>query len=139
MRIASIVTTVALLWMPLAHGKTCSQRDANAADAMVDRPDSWAQVDLAYTKYRHCDDGAIAEGNSEAIARLLVDQWQTLPQLDALIKRNPPLKAFVLRHVDTTLDTNDLNKIKQLSTASCPAGMGALCRALASAASRSGR
>jgi len=130
------VTAIAMLvWMPVAYGKVCTPRDANAADAMVDHLDSWAKVNLALTKYGQCDDGAIAEGNSEAIARLLVEHWTALPQLNALIKRNPPLKAFVLRHINSTLDSDDLAKISRLSTASCPARMAALCKEIASAAS----
>ncbi|WP_245982611.1 hypothetical protein [Trinickia fusca] len=135
MMVLRVAAAITLAWASLAHAKVCTESAANAADAMVDQLDSWDKVNITFTKYGHCDDGEIAEGNSEAIARLLVDHWQTLPQLGALIKRNPPLKAFVLRHIDTTLDTGDLDKITTLSTSSCPAGMGALCRELASAAS----
>lgn len=133
--IAGAVAALALTWTPLAQGKTCSERDAIAADAMVDHVDSWSKVNTVFTRYGHCDDGGIAEGNSEAIARLLVDHWQTLPQLEALVRRHPALKAFVLRHIDTTLDTGDLSKIETLSLSSCPTGMGSLCRELGAAAS----
>lgn len=136
---AGIVGTLlaaCLTWAPAAHGKVCSEREATAADAMVDHLDSWSKVNVTFTKYGHCDDGEIAEGNSEAIARLLVDHWETLPQLHALIRRNPRLKAFVLRHIDTTLDSSDLTKIATLAASSCPNGMGALCRDLGTAASK---
>lgn len=133
--LAGAVAALALTWMPLAQGMTCSERDATAADAMVDHLDSWSKVDTAFTRYGHCDDGSIAEGNSEAIARLLVDHWQTLPQLGSLVRRHPTLRAFVLRHIDTTLDTSDLSKIETLSISSCPQGMGSLCRELGGAAS----
>ena len=135
-RVAGAVAVIVLMWAQLAHGKVCSQRDATAADAMVDHLDNWSDVDITFTRYGHCDDGEIAEGNSEAIARLLVDHWQALPQLGALIRHNPSLEGFVLRHIDTTLDTDDLSKIATLAASSCPAGMGPLCRNLATAASR---
>lgn len=130
------VGLAALAWMLPAHAEICSEHDAAAADAMVDHLDSWPKINLAFTKYGHCDDGDIAEGNSEAVARLLADHWRTLPQLGKLIKRNPPLKAFVLRHIDTTLDTADLDKVKALSRSSCPAGMDAFCLELTNAAAR---
>jgi len=130
------IATAALLWMPLAHGKTCTPNDAMAADAMVDHLDSWIKVKETFIKYGHCDDGEIAEGNSEAIARLLVDHWKFLPQLEAMIKHNPPLKTFVLRHIDTTLDTDDLDTIKTLASSSCPSGMNALCQELIGAVSQ---
>ncbi|MGN6082276.1 hypothetical protein [Trinickia sp.] len=119
---------------PVARAKVCSERDATTADAMVDHLDSWAQVNATFTKYGQCDDGEIAEGNSEGIARLLVDHWDTLPQLGTLIRHNSRLKGFILRHIDTTLDTDDLTKIATLSASSCPAGMNALCRELGGAA-----
>ncbi len=135
---AAVVTALVLaVGMPPAQAKVCTEHDAVAADAMVDRLDSWSKVDEAYTRYGHCDDGEIADGNAEAIARLLVDHWQSLPQLNALIQRNARLKDFVVRHVNSTLDTGDLEKIEQLSTSSCPADASVLCDALAKAAARS--
>ncbi|MBB5501572.1 hypothetical protein [Paraburkholderia sp. MM5384-R2] len=128
-----VVAFIALAWMPVAYGKTCTEREASAADAAIDHLDTWANVNEAFNKYAQCDDGEIAEGNSEAVARLPVDHWHTLPQLGVLIKGNPSLKAFVLRHIDTTLDTDDLSRIAKLSTSSCPIGMSSLCRELAAA------
>jgi len=119
-----------------AHGKTCSPRDAEAADAMIGHLDSWTKFESAFKRFRHCDDGSIAEGNSEAVARLLVDQWNTLPLLAGLIKRDPPLKRFVLRHIDTTLDTDDLEKIKESSSLACRKDMALLCSDLKIAAIR---
>lgn len=130
---------LALMWLPPAQSKTCSVREAEAADAMVDRIDGWTRVAEAYKKFGHCDDGGIAEGNSEAVARLLVDQWQTLPMLAKLVERDPALKRYVLRHIDTTLDTDDLEKIKSLASSSCARGLASLCRELAAAAARANR
>lgn len=134
---AYIVVTLALLTVPSALGKTCTPKDATAADALVDHLDSWEKVNETLTRYGHCDDGQIAEGNSESIARLLVDHWKLLPELAAMIEHNPALRSLVLRHVDTTLNTGDLDRIKTLATSSCPPGMDSLCRELANAASES--
>src|SRR5262245_46343165 len=65
----------------IARPKVCSPEQAQAADQLVDSLDSWSAVNTYFTKYEHCDDGSIAEGSSEAIARLLADKWSTLPQL----------------------------------------------------------
>ncbi|RKR42864.1 hypothetical protein [Paraburkholderia sp. BL17N1] len=128
--IACLVAVLGFLSMSLAYGKACTEHDAVGADAMVDSITTWDAASVAFTKYGQCDDGDIAEGYSEAIARLLVDRWNTLPRLGQLIKRNPSLKGFVLRHIDSTLDTADLDKIKGLSTSSCPSGMETFCKAL---------
>ena len=106
---------------------TCSPAQAQAADAMVDRLDDWAAVDDFFKAYRRCDDGGIAEGSSDAIAQLLADRWQTLPQLQALIRREPALQPFVLRHINTTLDTGTLNRIRREATSACPADAASLC------------
>lgn len=116
--------------------KTCTPKDAEAADEMVDHLDSWEKVESARKQFGHCDDGSIAEGNSEAVARLLVDRWDTLPALTELIKRDPALKRFVLRHIDSTLGTDDLDKIKTLAASKCPADAATLCGALKKSAIR---
>jgi hypothetical protein len=138
-RLARALILVATLFAPLAYGKQCTTSEANAAEAGIDHPDSWGSVDLAYGKYGHCDDGGIAEGYSEAVARLLVDRWDTLPDLAALIRRNPPLRGFVLRHIDATLDARDLVRIEALATTSCFPSLKPLCRALKKAASNATR
>ncbi|WP_238537967.1 hypothetical protein [Paraburkholderia atlantica] len=134
-----LIAAAAAAWMPLAHGKACTENDAVEADAMVDHLDSWPQINTAFSKYSHCDDGEIAEGYSEAIERLLTDHWKASPELDAQIKLNPSLESFVLRHINSTLDTDDLAKIVTLATKSCPEGMIPLCKALVNAASQAER
>lgn len=121
---------------PFEQQRRCTPQEATEADAMADRLDSWAKVDSAIRRYGHCDDGSIAEGNSEAVARLLVDQWASLPALVRLAKTSPGLRTFILRHVDSTVDTDDLERITWLATNSCPNVASALCRDLKLSASR---
>jgi hypothetical protein len=131
-----IVLAFVLLGACGAQAKTCSPEDAEAADAAVDGLDSWTKIASVFKKYGHCDDGSIAAGNSEAVARLLVDQWATLPVLAKLGKRDPALKRFVLHHIDSTLDTDDLGKIMVLASSQCPTGTASLCSELLKAAAR---
>ena len=119
-----------------AHAKICSPKEAEEADAAVDHLDNWTRVERALKKYGHCDDGSIAEGNSEAVARLLVDGWTTLPLLAELVKRDPALRRFVLCHIDATLDTNDLSKIVGFASMQCPTSSALLCNDLLKAAAR---
>jgi len=130
--IAFFLLNVAIV--SIAYGKPCSPEDAQSADALIDNLDSWEKIAETFQKFQQCDDGSIAEGNSEAVARLLVDKWQTLPQLSKLIKHNPILKRFVLNHIDTTLNTDDLEKIKTLSLTSCPQEHLTLCKDINTAA-----
>lgn len=131
-----VLTALILVGPCAAHAKFCSPKDAEAADALVDGLDSWAKLGVAVKHYGHCDDGSIAEGNSEAVARLLVDQWKTLPQLARLVRRDPLLKRFILNHIDATLDTDDLVKIRTFASTSCPDGAALLCTEVLAAANR---
>lgn len=128
-----------IMVIPAAYGKSCTPEQAEAADELIDHLDSWEKVDNARKKFGDCDDGSIAEGNSEAVARLLVDHWNTLPKLAELIRHDPPLKQFVLRHIDSTLDTADLRKIMKLATSSCSKNLARLCADLKVSAERAAR
>lgn len=125
-----LIILIGLLWVNLSQGKTCSPAQAAAADAMVDKIDTWMGVDYTFKRWGHCDGGSITEGNSEAIARLLVDKWTTLSVLAKLIKKNPALQEFVLSHLNSTLDTNDLEKIQKLSLSACPKDLDLLCKGI---------
>lgn len=119
---------------PRTYQQTCPATMADAADAMVDELNDWAAVANFYRKYRQCDDGGIAEESSEAIARLLVGRWETLPQLKTLAKAQPGLHPFVVNHVNSTLDTGDLNQIVHNASVSCPKATAELCKDVREAA-----
>lgn len=122
-----------------AAAQTCSPAQGEAADAMLDKLDDWAAVGHFFKAYRQCDDGYIAEGSSDAIARLLAGQWETLPKLHALIRQEPALRAFVLSHVNSTLDTDELERIKRNASESCPSDGASLCADLRQAADRASK
>ncbi len=120
---------------PAAHAKKkCTRADADAAQAMIDHLGSWEKIDEGRRRYGQCDDGSISEGISEAVARRLVDNWDTLPTLANLIKKDRALLPFVTRHLNGTLNSDDLEKIQVLATSSCQPGLKALCADLKRAA-----
>ncbi|NHZ96616.1 hypothetical protein [Massilia sp. CCM 8734] len=120
---------------PAAHAKKkCTRADADAAQAMIDHLGSWEKIDQGRRRYGQCDDGSISDGISEAVARRLVDNWDTLPTLANLIKKDRALKPFVTRHLNETLNSEDLEKIQVLATSSCLPGLKKLCADLNRAA-----
>ena len=128
----------AFLSLNIAHGNNaCSQKDADMAENMVDTLDTWVKIDTFFKNFKQCDDGSIAEGLSEAVARLLADHWNTLPDLSRLIKHDPPLKLFITVHIDTTINDIDLKKIRDSSSTACPNNLTLLCSDLNNAATRS--
>jgi len=70
-----------------------------------------------------------AEGVSEAVARKLVDRWETLPRLGELAK-DAGFRRFVLKHVDQTLNGDDLKKISANAVKRCPTNLRSLCNEL---------
>ncbi|MFD3246239.1 hypothetical protein [Rahnella aquatilis] len=133
MKIVVIVLSLALISDP-THAKSCTERDAEAADLAIDNLDSWEAIQKNYVAYAQCDDGNIAEGNSETIARLLVDKWPEIVKLQSLISHDSGFEKYILRHIDSTLDTDDLNQIIRLSSESCPAERQDLCSKIIAAA-----
>jgi hypothetical protein len=113
-----------------AYGEECSERDAYAAETLTGYLDSWQNVAQWFRQFRSCDDGGIAEGVSDAVARLLANQWLRLPELMKLSAENPDLEPFVLMHLDGTDNADDLRRIEHLARTKCPTGAAVLCKKL---------
>ncbi|EOI3548037.1 hypothetical protein ACMSZT_002865 [Cronobacter dublinensis] len=124
---------------PLTQGSECSKEKAEAAENAVDNLKTWAAVYESYRHYLPCDEGSIGEGYSEAITRLLVDRWSELPALDALGKRNASFERWVISHIDSTLGSDDLQRVSDTAKTQCPSGHTALCEKIVVAASKAQR
>jgi hypothetical protein len=129
-RLRAIALCLGFSVAALAQTHPCTQEDSQRADQAVDTLNSWNRVYDWYKKYRQCDDGAPAEGVSEAVARNLVDRWGTLPRLAELAKGDAGFRRFVLKHLDETLNEDDLKKISANAVSRCPANLHSLCREL---------
>ena len=107
--------------------RACSTAEARQADEGVDNLKSWDHLYQWYRRFHHCDDGGQAEGYSEAVARNLVDRWSTLPRLAQLARKDSRFRGFVLKHVNATLNPDDLKRIADNASTRCPAGVRSLC------------
>jgi len=114
MKIVVIVLSLALI-SGTTHAKNCTERDAEAADLAIDNLDSWEAIQKNYVAYAQCDDGSIAEENSEAIARMLIDKWQDIAKLQSAINYNSGFENYVMRHIDATLDADDADTSQLLN------------------------
>lgn len=117
-----------------AQDRGCTDSDSKQAETEAETLRTWGSLYKSYSLYRNCDDGAIAEGYSESVARILVDHWNTLLGLADLAKKNKQFFRFVLRHVDATDDDNDLRKIRAKAATQCPRRLGGICHDLKKAA-----
>jgi hypothetical protein len=116
------VTVLAVPWFcaPKAFADECSKQDGFIAEAAADRLDTWKKVARASRQFSSCDDGGVAEGFSDAVARLLAHQWAQVPTLVSLIHSQPELEPFVLAHLNESDDFDDLKTIRTLASHRCP-------------------
>jgi hypothetical protein len=91
---------------------------------------SWDALYKSFRLYHHCDDGAIGEGYSESVARILVDQWNTLPRFAHLAVKDAEFRDFVMKHVDATLEMSDVNEINKRARTQCPSALHGVCNDL---------
>lgn len=114
-----------------ARKQPCTDAEARAAldGAVLLR--TWVTLYRSYKSYRQCDDGAIGEGYSESVARILVDHWNSLPDLADFTGADGEFRSFVIKHIDATLNMDDVEKIKRSAETQCPSGLRTLCTALA--------
>ncbi len=90
-------------------------------------PKDWDRLHRLFKKFGACDDGAIGEAFSGDVAQLLSKQWTHLDRLSRLTTGDKKFEQFVLRHIDATLDENDLLAIFDHAKSHCPAGQQRIC------------
>ena len=126
LRRAAIALCIFYSFLAFAQPPSCTPEDAQRADKAVDGLNSWDRIHDWYKSFRRCDDGGLAEGVSEAVARNLIERWETLPRLGQLIN-DPGFRQFVLKHVDQTLDEDEIKKIDVNSEKRCPTNLHPFC------------
>ncbi len=115
-------------------GETCSQKDGMAAEMEASTLSSWDAVYKSFKQFKRCDDGGVAEGYSESIVHLLASKWGDLTEAATLAKRDPEFRVFLLRHIDATTDTKELQKIEKFSKSSCDQQLSEFCNAIQASA-----
>ncbi len=114
-----------------AQVQPCTTTEAQRALDKADRLRTWEALYSSYNKFKSCDDGAIAEGYSESVARILADHWNTVRRFAQLADNDLSFRAFVIRHIDATLNIDDVQKIKNAALAHCPNGLRTTCSDIA--------
>jgi hypothetical protein len=116
-----------------AATKKCTKAEAMEAEKETDSLKDWDQVYRSYKRFSQCDDGAIAEGYSESITKLLADDWESSNRLLALTNRSRGFRGFVLKHIDETVPADRLAKIATNVRSHCAARGRDLCLSIAKA------
>lgn len=130
-----LISVVLILFMASAFAddaatKKCTQAEATQAEKEADSLKDWDQVYRSYERFSHCDDGAIAEGYSDSVTKLLADDWKNFNRLLVLTNRSRGFRGFVLKHIDESVPGDRLAKIANNARSECPARGKNLCASI---------
>lgn len=129
-----LLVTVIFPTTSVGSSKKCTRDEAMQAETEASSLGSWDDVYVSYQRYSHCDDGAISEGYSEAVGRLLAKDWEHFGRLLELTRRHRSFEKFVIHHIDETVPSEYLQAIIKNTTQHCPRNAKRFCHAIAGAA-----
>jgi hypothetical protein len=112
----------------------CTQQEAISAEEEASSLSDWGSIYRSFKKFSRCDDGAIGEGYSNSVSKLLAHDWDSLPELLSLIVSNKEFEEFVISHIDETVPVDELNLIINNSISRCPKDASAFCDRIKAAA-----
>jgi hypothetical protein len=91
---------------------TCSTQMYDRADASLENATgSWHALQKHQRIFASCDDGALAEGYSDAVVKLLANHWERFPVFAALSQRDPAFRRWAIRHIDSSAASDDLKRV----------------------------
>jgi hypothetical protein len=114
----------------------CSRDEAIVAETEAATLNHWEAVYRSYKRFRHCDDGAIAEAYSDVVTRLLDREWDQFSRLQFLVEQDRHFEGFILRHIDETATRGTLEAITKNAREHCPVTAGPLCASIISTIER---
>lgn len=106
----------------------CPPEQAMEAEKSAAVLKDWDSVYKAFKKFAKCDDGAIAEGFSESVSQLLANHWESLGELERLVRTDRKFGEFVVKHVDQTIDADAAAKIHENVEKRCPVKSRTFCK-----------
>ena len=104
------------------------------AEEDVDQLKSWDAIYHSFKRFSHCDDGGIGEGYSDAVGKLLANDWNHFQDLLKLTTQDKGFQTFVVRHVDETIPDDTLSRVRKNAKSQCPADGVQLCKMIIKAA-----
>ena len=101
----------------------CSKEEAIESESTAAYIKTWQELDSHFTKYGHCDDGAIAEGYSQSISFLMETNWTEFLNYRMKIT----FSDFVKKHIDETWEAKRLKKVAALAQMNCNQNKKTIC------------
>ncbi len=109
----------------------CYPESAAAAERAAHEVKTWRALYEVYQRFRICDDGTVTNAFTLSVSTLLVTQWSGIGSVTRLAARTPKFRAFVLRHMDSSMSVAQARIILRNANANCPHGQRPLCDAIA--------
>ena len=109
-----------------AYSDVCTRETAIQAEATIDSMNSWNTLYSAYKKFSQCDDGAIAEGFSDVIVRLLIEHPISFKPLD----NDKGFRVFVLNHIGELMTESEFTSLRAKVSQCGPGSTGEFCKKL---------
>lgn len=136
--IATALTGLIALPAPAApvHADTagdCPTTLLHSAIRATDTITGWGQLHQLYQQYKPCDAGAVKANFTYNISTLLLEHWNSLPDLAKLTYHDADFGPFLAAHINGQLSPEQDSRLTDLARNNCPPGAGQLCtRILAS-------
>lgn len=102
---ALVLGTILSVAASMDHGL----REAKILDRLMS-VQTWTELRSVYRRYRHLEDGIVAQAFSERIETLLSERPCLLPELELLTRHDRTFNAFVLRYVGSGLFSEKATK-----------------------------
>lgn len=127
-----LVLTCGLVACANAADKVCTREEAIQAETESSTLKDWDGVYQAFKRFGHCDDGAIGEGYSDSVARLLASDWVHIEKANELTSRDKKFRRFVLHHIDELMSPDQAKMIGENARDHCPTSTTRLCKLIES-------
>ena len=117
-----------------AYGSSQCPRDkAMKAEIAAADVRSWRELFNTYLDYSVCDNGAIAEGFSDSVGRLLSADTVRWSELAGFVRRDDRFLGFIVRHIDETIPATMADSIEQNAREKCPESARNICQTVVKA------
>jgi hypothetical protein len=127
------VLTVAVAFTDFVHSANsarCSKTELLKVLNALSAVRTWQDLYGVFKVLNGCDSGGVSETISDSLARLLSEQFDTFPKLLEISRTDPAFKAFVFRHLDSTIPADIWGTILQNVSQKCPLEAVSICEAI---------
>jgi hypothetical protein len=126
---ATLATTTS--WAGGTQAEGCTTAEQQRLSGELPHLTRWASIYASFKAYTpRCDDGGMAEGYTDAIVKVLANDWEGIVELEGFVHPDPAFLAFVIRHVDGSANLADLRKVLFNASQLCPHDLRRLCDSL---------